>query len=72
VGLLEAVETVKLILGAGDPLIGRLMHYDALDADFRLLKLRRNPNCAYCGDGKRFPGYVDYEFFCANPNPAKA
>ena len=67
VGMLEAVETVKLILGAGDTLVGRLIHYDALKAEFRELKLRRNPRCAYCGDGARFPGFVDYELFCANP-----
>jgi molybdopterin/thiamine biosynthesis adenylyltransferase/rhodanese-related sulfurtransferase/molybdopterin converting factor small subunit len=67
VGLLEAVEAVKLILGAGDPLVGRLIHYDALKAEFRTLKLRRNPTCAYCADGATFPGFVDYERFCANP-----
>jgi molybdopterin/thiamine biosynthesis adenylyltransferase len=67
VGLLEAVETVKLILGAGDLLVGRLIHYDALKAEFRTLKLRRDPHCAYCGDGAKFPGFVDYEAFCAAP-----
>lgn len=70
IGLLEAVEVVKLVLGKGDPLIGRLIHYDALKADFRVLKLRRDPQCAYCGDGKEFPGFVDYELFCANPHAA--
>ncbi|HEV8335326.1 MAG TPA: molybdopterin-synthase adenylyltransferase MoeB [Candidatus Polarisedimenticolia bacterium] len=67
IGLLEAVETVKLLLGAGDPLIGRLIHYDALKAEFRTLRLRRDPGCAYCGDGARFPGFIDYEAFCAAP-----
>ncbi|HEV8376200.1 MAG TPA: molybdopterin-synthase adenylyltransferase MoeB [Candidatus Polarisedimenticolia bacterium] len=67
VGLLEAVETVKLILGAGDSLVGRLLHYDALKTEFRILKVRRDPKCRYCGDGARFPGFVDYERFCANP-----
>jgi len=67
VGMLEAVEAVKLILGAGEPLVGRLLHYDALKAEFRTLRLRRNPKCAYCGDGVEFPGFIDYEFFCANP-----
>ncbi|HEU5181525.1 MAG TPA: molybdopterin-synthase adenylyltransferase MoeB [Candidatus Polarisedimenticolia bacterium] len=66
VGLLEAVETVKLILGAGDTLVGRLLHYDALKAEFRMLKLRRDPACRYCGDGAVFPGFVDYEQFCAD------
>ena len=67
VGLLEAVETIKLILGAGDTLVGRLLHYDALKAEFRTLRLRRDPKCRYCADGARFPGFVDYEMFCANP-----
>jgi molybdopterin/thiamine biosynthesis adenylyltransferase len=65
VGLLEAVETLKLILGTGDTLIGRLIHYDALKAEFRTLKLRRDPGCSYCGDGVEFPGFVDYEEFCS-------
>ena len=67
VGLLEAVETVKLILGVGDSLVGRLLHYDALKAEFRMLKLRRDPKCRYCGDGVTFPGFADYEMFCASP-----
>ncbi len=66
VGLLQAVETVKLILGKGECLVGRLLHYDALKAEFRTLKLRRDPGCSYCGDGKPFPGFVDYEAFCAD------
>ena len=70
VGLLEAVETVKLILGAGDSLVGRLLHYDALKAEFRTLRLRRDPACRYCSDPARFPGFVDYEQFCANPASA--
>ena len=67
VGLLQAVETVKLILGAGDTLVGRLIHYDALKAEFRTLKLRRDGACSHCGDGVKFPGFVDYEGFCAGP-----
>jgi molybdopterin/thiamine biosynthesis adenylyltransferase len=65
VGLLEAVEAVKLLLGVGEPLVGRLLHYDALAARFDEYTLERNPRCRYCGDGARFPGYVDYEAFCA-------
>jgi molybdopterin/thiamine biosynthesis adenylyltransferase/rhodanese-related sulfurtransferase len=67
IGLLEAVEAVKLILHLGDPLIGRLLHYDALHARFSEYALERNPRCRYCGDGAEFPGYVDYEAFCAAP-----
>ena len=50
IGLLEAVETVKLILGVGNPLIGRLLQYDALRAEFVELKIRRDPQCPYCGE----------------------
>lgn len=67
VGLLQAVEAVKLLLGLGDPLVGRLLYYDALSAEFRSLAVERDPACRYCGDGARFPGYVDYERFCAAP-----
>ena len=67
IGLLEAVETIKLILGAGTPLAGRLITYDALATRFRELKLRRDPGCAYCGDGRPFPGFIDYEQFCRLP-----
>ncbi|MHC4451245.1 MAG: molybdopterin-synthase adenylyltransferase MoeB [Planctomycetota bacterium] len=64
IGLLQAVEAVKLILGKGDPLYGRLLVYDALAASLRELKVRANPKCAYCAEGAEFPGYVDYEGFC--------
>jgi molybdopterin/thiamine biosynthesis adenylyltransferase len=64
IGLLEAVETIKLLLGVGDPLVGRLLCYDALKAEFRELELQPNPDCPYCAPGRAFPGYVDYEQFC--------
>lgn len=66
VGLLQAVEVVKLILGEGEPLTGRLLTYDALAARFRELKLRRDPGCPYCLslEGGPFPGFVDYDLFC--------
>jgi molybdopterin/thiamine biosynthesis adenylyltransferase/rhodanese-related sulfurtransferase len=64
IGLLQAVETVKIVLGIGDPLVGRLICYDALRARFTELELARDPHCRYCGDGAAFPGYVDYEQFC--------
>ena len=66
VGLLEAVETIKILLGAGAPLVGRLLHYDALDARFAEFKQHRNPECRYCADGAEFPGYVDYQAFCSS------
>ena len=67
IGLLQAVETVKVIGGFGKPLVGKLLSYDALESKFREFKLRRDPECAYCGENKSFPGYIDYESFCANP-----
>jgi sulfur-carrier protein adenylyltransferase/sulfurtransferase len=66
VGLLQAVEAVKLLLGVGEPLVGRLLYYDALKVRFMELKLERNPQCPYCGDHATFPGYMDYERFCAS------
>lgn len=66
VGLLQAVETIKLLLGAGEPLVSRLLVYDALAASFTELRLRRDESCGWCGDGRPFPGYVDYEEFCAS------
>jgi molybdopterin/thiamine biosynthesis adenylyltransferase len=64
IGVLEAIEVVKIVLGKGDLLVGRLLTYDALEARFRELKIQRDPDCKYCADGRAFPGYVDYAFFC--------
>lgn len=64
IGLLQAVEAIKLILGEGEPLFGRLLVYDALAATFRELKVRANPECSYCAEGRPFPGYIDYVGFC--------
>jgi len=65
IGLLQAIETIKLIVGIGNPLIGKLLSYDALRSEFQTFKLKRNKDCDYCGDGKKFPGYIDYELFCS-------
>jgi molybdopterin/thiamine biosynthesis adenylyltransferase len=65
IGLLQAVEAIKILLGRGDPLVGRMLYYDVLPARFTELRLRRDPKCRYCGDDARFPGYVDYLAFCA-------
>jgi molybdopterin/thiamine biosynthesis adenylyltransferase/rhodanese-related sulfurtransferase len=65
IGVLEAIETVKLVLGLGDPLVGRLIHYDALAQRFTDLRLEPDPDCRYCAEGRSFPGYVDYERFCS-------
>lgn len=64
IGLLQATEAVKLILGVGQPLIGRLLYYDALRGSFSELALEPDPACRYCAEGSEFPGYVDYERFC--------
>jgi molybdopterin/thiamine biosynthesis adenylyltransferase/rhodanese-related sulfurtransferase len=64
VGSLQAVETIKLILGAGDPLIGRLLLFDALGMKFRELKLKKNPECPLCGTNRTITKLIDYEEFC--------
>jgi sulfur-carrier protein adenylyltransferase/sulfurtransferase len=64
VGSLQAVETIKLILGAGDPLIGRLLLFDALGMKFRELKLKKNPECPLCGANRTITKLIDYEEFC--------
>ncbi len=64
IGLIQATEAVKLITGQGDPLIGRLLVYDALRMKFRELKLRRDPNCPLCGDKPTIKQLIDYQEFC--------
>jgi len=63
-GLIQATETIKLILGAGDPLIGRLLLVDALAMRFRELKLRKNPECPVCGEHPTVTHLIDYDQFC--------
>jgi sulfur-carrier protein adenylyltransferase/sulfurtransferase len=65
IGLLQATEAIKLILGSGEPLVGRLLHFDAMGMRFRETRLPADPDCAACAPGKVFPGYIDYERFCA-------
>jgi adenylyltransferase/sulfurtransferase len=64
IGTIQATETIKLILGVGSPLVGRLLLYDALDMRFRELKLRRDPACPVCGDRPTVQSLMDYEQFC--------
>ncbi len=64
VGLIQATEAIKLILGAGEPLIGRLLLVDALGMHFRELKLRKNPDCVVCGKNPSVTKLIDYEEFC--------
>jgi len=69
IGLIQATETVKLILGIGEPLVGRLLLYDALAMRFRELKLRKNPECPVCGDHPTVTKLIDYQQFCGIPQP---
>jgi molybdopterin/thiamine biosynthesis adenylyltransferase/rhodanese-related sulfurtransferase len=64
VGSIQAMETIKLILGAGEPLVGRLLLFDALAMRFRELKLKKNPECALCGEHRTITKLIDYEEFC--------
>lgn len=64
IGTMQATEIIKLILGVGDPLIGRLILYDALDLSFRELKLRKNPECKVCGENPEITELIDYDAFC--------
>ncbi len=64
IGMVQAIEAIKLILGVGEPLIGRLLHFEALKMKFRELKLRRDPQCPVCGDAPTITAPVDYEQFC--------
>ncbi|BCT93793.1 molybdopterin biosynthesis protein MoeB [Lysobacter helvus] len=65
VGLLQATEVLKLLLGIGQPLTGRLLHIDALGLQFRETRLAPDPDCPVCPAGRDFPGYIDYARFCA-------
>lgn len=65
VGCLEAVETLKILLGIGDPLVGRLLTYDALGQRFMDLRLEADPNCKWCGEGAVIEGYSDYSQGCS-------
>lgn len=73
IGLIQATEAVKLILGKGRTLIGRLVLYDALEMKFRELRLRKNPNCLLCGENPTIKALIDYDQFCGiAPQPVVA
>jgi adenylyltransferase/sulfurtransferase len=67
IGTLQATEALKLILGIGEPLVGRLMLYNALDMSFEFVKLRKNPRCKVCGPEPEVTELIDYEAFCGVP-----
>ena len=64
VGTIQATEAVKLIMGIGQSLSGKLLLIDALDMDFRAVKIRRDPNCPLCGDNPTVTELIDYNVFC--------
>ena len=64
IGSIQVNEAIKLLTGIGDPLVGKLMIYDALEMEYRKLKVRKDPNCALCGENPTVTGLIDYETFC--------
>ena len=71
IGLIQATEALKLIIGAGETLAGRLLHFDALKMKFREFNLRRDPQCPVCGDAPTIFAPIDYEQFCQGPAGAE-
>ena len=67
IGNIQAVETLKMIVGIGKPLVGKLLLYDALNTEFRKLNLKRDVNCPVCGDKPTITELIDYEEFCGVP-----
>lgn len=71
IGSIEAIETIKLILGKGDSLIGRLLLFDAMAMEFREMKVEKDPNCPVCSAHPTITELIDYEQFCGVPFPEK-
>jgi adenylyltransferase/sulfurtransferase len=72
IGSIQATEVLKLVLGVGEPLVNRLLLYDALSLEFRIVKVRRDPECPLCGDNPTIHELIDYEQFCGSPIPHAA
>jgi adenylyltransferase/sulfurtransferase len=72
IGLMQTTEALKLIIGAGETLVGRLIHFDALKMKFREFKLRRDPECPVCGENPTIFAPVDYEQFCGGQGASDA
>ena len=70
IGVLQGIETLKLLLGIGEPLIGRLLIFEALGMSFRELKLRKDPQCPLCGERPTIRELIDYEQFCGTAQPS--
>jgi len=71
VASIQGIETIKLLLGLGDPLAGRLLLFDALGMEFREVKIRRDPLCPVCGDNPTITDLIDYHEFCGVPREAR-
>lgn len=67
IGTLQATEALKLLLGIGEPMVGRLLLYNALDMSFEFVRLKKNPNCKVCGPNPEITELIDYEAFCGVP-----
>jgi adenylyltransferase/sulfurtransferase len=64
IGAIQVTEAIKLLTGIGEPLVGRLTVYDALEMTYRTIKVRKDPNCALCGENPTITGLIDYDDFC--------
>lgn len=64
IGSIQGNEAIKLLMGIGEPIVGKLMIYDALEMEYRKLKVRKDPNCALCGDNPTVTDLIDYDAFC--------
>ncbi|HWU21998.1 MAG TPA: rhodanese-like domain-containing protein, partial [Nocardioides sp.] len=64
IGSIQVNEAIKVLTGIGEPLVGKLMIYDALEMEYRKLKVRKDPNCALCGENPTVTDLIDYDFFC--------
>ena len=71
VGTIQALEAIKLIVGIGKPLVGRLLIFDALEMEFSEVRIRRDPNCPVCGDNPTITRLVDYDQFCGVHSPSR-
>ena len=72
IGSIQVTEAIKLLVGIGDPLLGRLMVYDALEMEYRQVKIRKDPNCAVCGPNATVTELIDYDAFCGVISDAAA
>ena len=72
IGVIQATETIKLIVGEGEPLVGRLLMYDSLAMKFREIRIRRDPKCPLCGENPTITELMNYHALCGLEAPAEA